>query len=269
MESWELHSMARRYLMARYTELSERYAELPDQGRDGYSVEAQRTYPRYNVVAAMLTEVERLDPDDLPPVQPLAAALMHAAETARSVFTDPPTGPIEAEAMSAERQRFARAVTAWVADADVTVEPLGYRRVLRPEEASGWRSRLASRWDVELSDVSSLSWHPLSAGPVPDEVLVLREDSTWDGPGVTLVRQALHHLGRRRVVELREHGPEYLLDVDLLEPHYTGAEGLWTDETLDWLAYASHEGTLAFGGTLAAELRGSWPRLEEWRWSGW
>jgi hypothetical protein len=70
------------------------------------------------------------------------------------------------------------------------------------------------------------------------------------------------------VVELREYGAHYLLDVDLFAPRYTGAEGVWTDETLDWLAYASHEGTVAFGGTLALALPRIWP-LDEWRWTGW
>lgn len=265
MKSWELHSAARRYLTDRYGELTEKYATLPNQGRtnDGfsYSLDAKRLHPRYNVVEAMLEEVERLDPDHLPDVQPLAAALLRAAEAARSPFTEPPMGQVEAAAIDAERRRFGSAVQTWLSSTELAVEPLGYRRVLRQDESADWRQRLASRWGLR-----TLSWHPMLADPVPDEVLVLREESMWDGPGVDMVRQVLH--GRRRVVELREYGADYLLDVGLLAPRYTGAEGMWTDETLDWLAFASHEGTIAFGGTLAEALPGVWPRLGEWRWNG-
>lgn len=246
--------------MDRYAELVDRYAGIPDQGRasGGYSLEAKWVFPQYNVVAAMLVEVERLDPDDLPPAPALSDALVRAAEKAQSPFTDPRGSDLEA----AERRRFARTVSSWMYGAPLTAEPLGYRRVLSPDESTDWRRRLASRWGLP----SDLAWHPMVAGPVPADVLVLRAEVMWDGPGADLVRLALRRLGRPRVVELRERGPEYLLEPDLLELTYTGAEGTWIDETLDWLAYASHEGTVALGGTVAAELA---PHVEEWRWAGW
>lgn len=254
--------MARRYLMDRHDELTERYAALPGQGRvgAGYSLDAKRVYPRYNVVAAILDEVERLDPDRLPEVEPLAAHLVWAAGNARSSFTEPPLGAAEAEAIGDERRRFEGAVQDWMSGADLVVAPVGYRRVLGQGESAGWRRRLASRWGLR-----TLSWYPMLAEPVPEQVLVLREESMWDGPGTGMVRQVLRDLGRRRVVELREYGTEYLVDIDLFAPRYTGAEGVWTDETLDWLAFASHEGTVAFGGVLAALLPESWPHLDEWR----
>ncbi|WP_330277891.1 hypothetical protein OG205_20795 [Lentzea sp. NBC_00516] len=34
---------------------------------------------------------------------------------------------------------------------------------------------------------------------------------------------------------------------------------------LDWIAYASHESSVAFGGTLAERLRTSWPSWAPWR----
>ncbi|MFJ6673307.1 hypothetical protein ACIQMJ_19530 [Actinosynnema sp. NPDC091369] len=89
----------------------------------------------------------------------------------------------------------------------------------------------------------------------------------WDEPeAVTHVRTALRAARGGRVTELSEHGEDYLIDLDLVAPRYTGAEGVWSDDTLTWIAYASHEGTVAFGGHLATALPATWPDLERWRW---
>jgi hypothetical protein len=268
VDSMTLHWAARRYLMERYQDLSQQYAELPNQGRaeDGYhySAQAKRCFPRYQVVQAMLDEVERLDPDRLPELPLLSTALVSAAEQAQSAFTLPPQGEIEAEVMGDERRRFGAAVRAWVSLPGLRTEPLGYRRVLTSEESAQWRGRLTRRWDLR-----DMVWYPLLADPVPADVLVLAEASMWDGPGVAYVRQALLDLGCRRVVELREYGVDYLLDVDLFAPRYTGPEGVWSDDSLTWIAYACHEGAVAFGGVLAGALLARWHELERWRWSGW
>ncbi|MGW5052604.1 hypothetical protein [Actinokineospora sp. NPDC004072] len=263
MESWELHVVARRYLAARYDELVETYAGLPDQGRTAgdYSDEAKRIYPRYNAVAAMLEEVERLDPDDLPELDRLAADLAAAAFVAQSPFTKPPMEQVEAEVIEDERLRFRQLIPVWMANPPPAVVPMKYRRVLRQEESADWRRRLEARWGLV-----DLCWHPQIEDSVPEDVLVLRGRSMWDGPGVDRVREALRGMGRLRVVELREYGADRLLDVEGVEPRYTLAEGVWTDETLDWIAYASHEGTIAFGGTLAAVLPSAWPDIEGSRW---
>jgi hypothetical protein len=91
----------------------------------------------------------------------------------------------------------------------------------------------------------------------------------WDGPGAGLVRQALINRGGHRVTELREYGVDYLLDIELFAPRYTGAEGVWSDHTLHWIAFASHHGTVAFGGTLMGGLRAIWRDIDSFRWSGW
>jgi hypothetical protein len=79
------------------------------------------------------------------------------------------------------------------------------------------------------------------------------------------VRGTLRELGGRRVTERREDGIDYLLDVDIVEPRYTGVEGVWSDDTLSWIAYASHEGTVALGGHLAVALSTTWADLNRWR----
>lgn len=268
MDSTTLHTMARRYLMSRDEKLHAEYATLANDGRNsfvlGYTKEARRIFPRYNVVAAMLREVERLDPDDLPPSNQLASALATIAVTAQSDVTRP-RGRTEAEAIGAERERFRESIKSWSTARNLVVEPLGYRRVLSDEESAHWRRELTRRWGLD-----GTMWHPLITADVPEDVLVVDASAMYDGPGIQLVRESLAGMNRHRVIEIREPGdPDSRLDLDLFEPTYTGAEGVWTDETHDWIAYASHEHSVAFGGTLAERLRTSWPDLADWGWTPW
>ena len=261
-----LHVAARRYLMERYDELADRYAALPDQGRSedgfGYRPEAWRIFPRYNVVAAILARVEWLDPDRLPELPSLLDQLVEAAATAQSLFTEPESNEVAAAVMAEERRLFSSTVRGWAARDDLQVRPLPYRRVLTSAESVTRQEQLHQRWGLV-----DRSWHPMIAGPTPPDVLVLTEASMWDEQAVTHVRAALRTAGVGRVTELREYGEDYLIDVDLVAPRYTGAEGVWSDDTLTWIAYASHEGTVAFGGHLATTLTTTWPDLDQWRWT--
>jgi len=262
-----LHDTARRYLAHRFAELSERYSQLPGQGRcaDGfrYTDQARSIFPRYNVVDAILVEIERLDGDALPEPAELANAMVLAAAEAQSLLTRSDS-EIETRVMADERARFATQVRSWLVTADLYAEPVGYRRTLTTAESVDWRERVAARWGLR-----DLMWHPMISADVPRDVLNVRADSVWEEPTVEAIRRTLSALGVARVVELREYGPEYLLDLHLMAPRYTGAEGVWADESLSWIAYASHEATVAFGGTLAVGLETTWPDLDAWRWTSW
>jgi hypothetical protein len=268
VDSTGLHWASRRYLTARYEELRREYHQLPNDRRqaDGfhYTIEAKRIFPRYNVVDAMLVEVERLDPDRLPGVEVVTSTLLAAAENAESPFTKPPQDEIQAQAMADERRLFAANVRRWKAQPNLRTDPVPYRRVLTPGESSVWHTSLQQRWGVQDG-----CWHPLLSGSVPHDVLVLTGESMWEDDNVDQVRRVLRELGRPRVIELREGGADYLLDVEIFAPRYTGPEGLWSDEHHDWVAYASHEGTVAFGGALSTGLVTTWPEVDRWRWPGW
>jgi hypothetical protein len=266
VDSVTLHVAARRYLMERYDELVDRYSALPDQGRAengfGHHPEAWRIFPRYNVVAAILAEIERLDPDRLPEPAGLLDRLVEAAATARSSFTEPEPNQVAVAVMAEERLLFSSAVRGWAARDDLRVRPLPYRRVLTAAESAARQRQLHRRWGLV-----ERAWHPMIAAPTPPDVLVLTEASMWDEQAVAHVRAALRTAGAGRVTELHEYGEDYLIDVDLVAPRYTGAEGVWSDDTLTWIAYASHEGTVAFGGHLATTLTTTWPDLDRWRWT--
>ncbi|SCF25564.1 hypothetical protein GA0074696_3826 [Micromonospora purpureochromogenes] len=250
--------------MERYDELTRKYAALPNQGgvKDGfrYQPEAWRLFPRYHVVEAILVEIERLDPDLLPELAGLVDALVAAADGAHSPLTQPAGNEVEAEAMAAERRLFRSTVNGWLAGGDLRVEPLAYRRVLTPAEAAARQDQLRRWWGLV-----DRCWYPLLAEPIPPDVLVLAEAAMWDEQGIAHVRRELREMGGRRVMELREDGTDYLVDVDIVAPRYAGVEGVWSDDTLSWIAYASHEGTVTFGGHLAVALHTTWADLDRWR----
>ena len=131
MDPTTLHTVARRYLIARHAELVGAYSLVPNQGRaaDGYhyTPEALGLFPRYNVVDAKRVAIERLDPDALPPLSGVEAALVDAADHAQTIFTEA-QGEIDAAAMTAERARFRTAISTWLDDPSLKAEPLPYRR---------------------------------------------------------------------------------------------------------------------------------------------
>lgn len=265
MKSTSLHMMARRYLMGRNEKLRTEYAAIHKgfpRTPGPFTDEEKRIFPRFDAVDAMLREVQRLDPEALPPPDQLAAALSLFAATAQSVFTVE-LDLIEAEVAAAERELFRAAVEDWSAAPNLVVEPLPYRRVFSDEEAQGWRRRIEARWGFQKY---MTSWHPFPDTEPPEGLLILDASAVREGPGTELVRAALRDMGLRRVVEILEHGgPGSLLDLDALELTYTNnSEGIWVDDTLDWIAHASYQNTVAFGGTLAARLRVSWPDVTDW-----
>ncbi len=50
--------------------------------------------------------------------------------------------------------------------------------------------------------------------------------------------------------------------MQLVEPHYNLAEGIWTSRSLDWIVYASHENSITVGGWMLAEVKRAWPEWE-------
>jgi len=70
------------------------------------------------------------------------------------------------------------------------------------------------------------------------------------------------------VWELREYGPEYTMDIELLDPIYNLAEGYWSSEQMDWIIYASHESSITVGGWMLDEIKEQWPAWSEYVWHG-
>jgi hypothetical protein len=260
-EVQQLHTAARRYLIDRSTYWSERYAQTPGPWSGRYSAEDLDAFPRYQVLDAILEEVERLSLEEFASVEELRERIARAGWTAQSLFTSGEMGEIERRAMAQERERFVSFVTDLSSEDLALIEPLPYRRMLSDSEVEELSKRLRGTWGVEGG-----YWFPLTDVPRED-VLAFRAAEFRREVSVEHVQEILRTRGVDHVWELREYGPSYEMELSELDPVYAGAEGFWFSSTLDWIIYASHENSITVGGEwLIAEIRRIWPSWEQWIW---
>jgi len=252
-----LHTAARRYCLEQYAYWSKKYAELAqargDRQRDDphRTREVLDTFPRYSVLDAIRIELERIDPTTLTDLEDARSLLVLAGEVADNAFTQQPVGEIDARAVAEERVAFCRYVRGLQGVDLHTVKPLPYRRVLTPQESKSIWSRLRARW--ELTDV----WNAPMDGQLRG-LMVFPAGGFYRAVADGQLRTMVLNRGIQRVWELREFGPEYVQDVSLFTPAFNGAEGYWSSEDLEWVVYASHDGYVAVGGWLVAEVKALW-----------
>lgn len=263
--SLRLYNAARTYCLERHAQWCSRYRVLSEGGRDRvgkeYSDEAYDTYPRYNVLKAILTEIERIDSDALPKYPDLVELLVFAVQAADSVFTVDPHSPIAAAAMADERQQFVDMIRLLSPDSLPDTPPLPYKRVLSVHEVTVLRERLKARWAA-----GDGYFYPLAECADPTLRAFNTEAFDREFPPDRL-QSILRSWGIHRIFELREYGDEnYCLAVDAWEPFYNGAEGFWFSDTLDWILYASHEDSMTTGGTLTDALLSTWQDAERHIW---
>lgn len=261
-----LHSAARRYCLQRHTYWCQRYSEIARDGRDRrpdgyhYTPEALATFPRYNVLNAIRVELERIDPAKLVDLEDTRKLLVLAGKTAEDDFTRGPTSEIAERAMAVERESFCCYIRGLTMSALSTEEILPHQRVLAAEESKAIWSRLRARWQIPEG-----CWFPLADCALPD-VAAFKSVAFEEALPHSRLQGILAAREIRRVWELREYGPEYEQDVSLFAPTYNGAEGYWSSEDLDWIIYASHEGSITVGGWLLKSLNEAWPSWRDHLW---
>jgi hypothetical protein len=258
-----LHTAARRYCLAGIARWQTRYSDLAKAGRDrragstggwDYTDEALGTFPRYNVLAAILADIERFVPSDFASLAE-ARAMLEAAADAEDAMTRPPHRPVAHDAIAEERVLFRTYIASLKASELEQIQPLPFRRVLSDTEFRRHRERLSQRWGISES-----YWYPLTEGAPPADVVALKADLFDREVSLPALRALLRSRGIERFIELREYGSGYEADVELLEPVYNGAEGYWTDNSGEWVIYASHENSVTLGGQwLIAGVAAAWP----------
>lgn len=261
-----LHNAARRYCADRIAHWHRAYAELqarqPKGGVYSYTEDDYRIFPRYQVLGAMLSEIERWQPADAASLDDARARLVTAALTAASPFTTTDS-PIAAAAMTDERaafERFARDSTAadWAAAAS-----LPFRRVLTATDADVRYRAFCARWG---------RWYGGYADGTDLPPTVTLHVEVWDAlPLLAALRTALAAHGVDQLFELREHGDSSEVTLAATNFTYNGAEGYWfSDAGEPWMLYASHESSITIGGAwLLATVRAALPTLDDYTYAGW
>jgi hypothetical protein len=274
-----VHDAARRYCLENAQRWRDRYADLlarqeaqsgdfdPLAGGDyTYSKEALATFPRYNVLDAILDAIEDFVPEDFGSAAEARESLIMVARHAQSMFTEPPNDPVSERAMREEREAFIDFLSR-LSPAEVdSADRLPFRRRLSPEEFRDMTLHLRARWGV-----TSNYWYPLDRADdvdAPPDTFAFASEPFFDDELQARLRGVLERHGVKRVFEMREYGSSYEVDLDWFFPIYNGAEGYWTDRSFDWLVYASHESSVTIAGRhLLAEVRREWPDWREHPWN--
>ena len=212
-EQTALHTATRRYCAERATHWRSRYAELaPHDYQHGYTDAEKNTFPRYNVLEAILVEIERLRPESFDSLKDAREMIILAAQVADSMFTKPAAGAIQALAMQEERD----ALCFWIDTLDAAslagVSPMPYRHALTDQESEAIWERLNSRWSTGGS-----FWYPLS-GEAPANTVAFDANAFHEHISSIEFQRILSNHEIQNIFELREYGPEYELEVSLACP---------------------------------------------------
>ena len=263
-----LHTAIRRYCFERYAYWTSKYSELGRAGRDRmgsrYTDEALSTFPRNNVLEAIRQELERYRPEDFSDLEEARAFFQLAAMQAENSFTKSHLDGVKSKAMAEEREVVANFIGNLSEEDLVSVEPLPYCRVLGTEEGAILRKNLLLRWGIDKD-----YWFPLSDEPRPARVEAFQDKYFEKEVGEKRIRAILEKHGVGKIWEILEGDVDYEIDVTYLRPQYTGVEGIWFDDDLDWIIYASHERSITIGGWLLDEVKAIWPNWEERVWTTW
>ena len=261
----KLHDAIRRYCMDRHFYWSKKYTELDSARKNltnnGYTDEALKTFPRYNVLNAILTEIEKYRPDEFETLNDAKKFFTLIVSEAENVFTKISNGAIEQSVMSEERALFNEFINQLTEEDLLLIEPSFYRRVLPSNESKEIRDKLRQRWNISES-----YWYPLSAAKTED--VEAFQDSYFDKEiGTGKLKEILSNHEVQTVWEIREDGIDYEYELSVIDPYYNGAEGFWCDDKFDWIIYASHESSITIGGWLLPEIRKNWTDWENHIWT--
>jgi hypothetical protein len=267
-----LHNAARHYCIERISHWHQRYATMQASGRDRdttrtgewtYSQEAYDVFPRYQVLAAILSDIEHYVPDDFESIEQLREIIATAAESAQNMFTTRKKNRIELAAESEERRLFAHFASSANPEYLSGIPLLPYRRVLGDAEHKKWHQAFAQRWGL---------WYGGCVQPREDlpPHVTLHIEAMNTPEAYDRLRAVISQHGYSRLLELRESGDGFELDLPDVRFRYTGAEGFWMTPDLSWMVYASHESSITFGGAwLVDAMRAGLPEFQRYIYKGW
>lgn len=297
-----LHTAARRYCYDRLPALAPASAErvYRDQAARQLWDETEGVTAQWEVIPAILFEIEQVSPEEFPTIEVLRTYLMHIGQTAvredniddreagegEDVFDldvieaatdedlladlfpddeDDTENPEDvAQEIAQERLLFCRYVQNLSGEDLRSVQPLFYRRILTEEETHQLRQRVFQRWKISPEE---FSWWPIVGETAPSNVLAFNDFEFSEHVPLEALRAVLAEHGARRIYALDEDGNHnYEIDVDAFVPlRESAGEQYYTSEHLAWVIYLSHEDSITIAGEPVLQfVQEVWPDWSEY-----
>ncbi|MGN7824948.1 hypothetical protein ACTJJB_32795 [Chitinophaga sp. 22536] len=236
-----LVTAARRYCKEHHGRWARRYANERTGANNpvySYSDQDYNLFPRYQVLAAISDNVEKLVGKTFPSPEACRETLSHIGFTAQSLFTES-DHPIAIAAMQEEREHFVQYLQSLTPEALAQVVPLPYRRRLNEEESSAVRQQLLERWHYNGG-----YWAPLT-GNIPSNTLFVAQSALTPANRSALRNYICQHAMPHLFEITEDHTDAEITCSELDTDCY---ETVYCDENYNWLIYGSHESTLTFAG---------------------
>lgn len=245
-ETEALITLARRYCIDNFDYWATRYSK-ERTGSDNpytYTESDYDLFPRYNVLRAILQNVELLVESSISPEE-CRLRLKESGKNAETPFTREPQNDTSRASILDERNKFIAFIDT-ISQKDIEgAVLLPYKKRLTEKVAEGIVEKLNKKYGYDGSWVPMRKDYPTKA--------------VWiDGTDLTpadaeKLISAINRKADKRLFEIKEDGVHYELEVESL--NLNCYETTYCDSTLGWILYGSHEATLAFGGDwLIAEV---------------
>ncbi|NOU89756.1 hypothetical protein GC102_28985 [Paenibacillus sp. LMG 31460] len=130
---------------------------------------------------------------------------------------------------------------------------------IHDEVSLSLRNEMESVWDINRR-----YWYPLNECKRSDLIAFNADYIEDDKSKHEFILTVLKEHGIEQIYEFLETGETYRIQISDLHPFYgyygaIGGEGFWCSDKMDWIIYASHEGTITFGGEwLVSKLKSVW-----------
>jgi hypothetical protein len=260
----KLHTAIRHYCIENYQFWAEKYSQIDEtrSSNNNYTDEAYSIFPRYNVLDAILTEIEKFQPKDFGDFEEARDFFCLISKQAESIFTKPPNNEIVEKTQNEEREKLCNYIIQLTTADLEKIEPLFYRRVLSKTENEDFREKLKEHWNVNGY------WFPLAQEKPKNAEAFIATHFQKDFE-LEKFRLILAEIGTEKVFEISESDINYEMEISVFEPIYCGSECFWFDEKFEWLIYASHENSITFAGSILPKIKSHWANWEENLWVNW
>ena len=233
-----LITAARRYCKDHHTYWANRYRN-ERSGQDfpvyTYSDKDYDLFPRYNILAAILGEVEML----VGKASVSRETLVQIGLSAELPFTEGEDHPIETAAIQQEREKFIRFIQTITPEALEQTAPLPHRRRLDAAAKEEVDQQLLERWNYDGN-----YWDPIDPKS-PTEVLYLPKAAITKKDYQAMIRFIDGYAGGY-LLEVTEEGVVTEITTESFDPD--AYETAYCDKHEEWIIYGSHEGTITFAG---------------------